>query len=565
MKRLRPILWLLLPSLLLLCGTAARASTVSFPLTALEPGQRGYGLTAGAGNRIERFTVEVLALQYDAGSGFPLVLVRTSGPLIEAAGGIASGMSGSPVYLRHEGQDALLGAIGYTFPESRGGYGLITPLATMHRADPREDLEQDVEENAAAPFGPSFNTQRAVPVRTPLLITGLSEKASDLLTPLLADGLQPTPLQTWGNTRPDDPTYRLTPGSAVSVQLVRGDITVAAIGTLTFAEDGAFWAFGHPLLEGGNVSFALAPAYVTAIVPSQNVPFKLADSGQRPLGTVTQDRPYALSGLLERPADFLPVTLTLSGDAGTATKRFEVTRDERFIAPLMCAATLQSLDELLAETGAGSADLAWEIALENGQIINILEQVSDPYDLSFAAAQVAGDPLAQLAENTFQEAHVAEIRMSLTYRERERVAELVEVVPAAKRLKPGEPLELNLRLQPYRQAPEVKSLQVRLPPAFRGTLRLTVRGGLTPPDEHSARRAPPLYSFAELVTALEEHIQGSELVVETVIAGETRLLERLSLPYLVRGREAFRVTVARNPAGDRPSQPDPRPTPEVRP
>ena len=71
---------------------------------------------------------------------------------------------------------------------------------------------------------------------------------------------------------------------------MRGDVTIAAVGTLTrLNEDGTFLAFGHPLLNQGEVSFALEPAYVSYIVPSEVVPFKLADSGERALGAVTQD------------------------------------------------------------------------------------------------------------------------------------------------------------------------------------------------------------------------------------------------------------------------------------
>ena len=518
-------------------ATAEPDKTPLFPLGALEPGQRGYGLSAGAGNVIERFEVEVLALQYDAGTGFPLVLVRASGPLIDAAGGIASGMSGSPVYLERGGEDALLGAVGFTFPETSGGLGLVTPIATMRRADPR-----------AAPvraFGPAFDPQDAVPVRTPLLITGLSARAGTLLSPLFSGEMVPLPLQATGGQTPervrDDAAYRLEPGAAISAQLIRGDVTVAAVGTLTLVESGAFWAFGHPLLGRGAVSFALAPAFVTAVVPSRNVPFKLADSGRRVLGSVTQDRPYAISGLLGEKPDFIPVTLSLSGDAGTLTKRFEVTDDERFYAPLLASATLQAFDELLQGTAGGTAELAWEIELAGGRTVRVLEQATSAGDLALAAADLAAEPLGLFSDNPFQKAQVTRVSISAGYERAERVAELVEVVPERTNLKPGAALSLNLRLQPFRQGPQVERLSVRLPPELRGPVTLTVRGGLTPPEDEGEGRA--LYSFAELLSALEENVQSSELVVETAIDGETRVLKRLSLPYLVAGSEGVEVTV----------------------
>ncbi|MDF1523588.1 MAG: hypothetical protein P1P87_12345, partial [Trueperaceae bacterium] len=70
----------------------------AFPLEALATGARGTGLTEGPAG-IERFDVEVLARQDGFGLGFPLVLVRASGGLVDAGGGVSAGMSGSPVLL----------------------------------------------------------------------------------------------------------------------------------------------------------------------------------------------------------------------------------------------------------------------------------------------------------------------------------------------------------------------------------------------------------------------------------------------------------------------------------
>ncbi len=59
-------------------------------------------------------------------------------------------------------------------------------------------------------------------------------------------------------------------------------------------------------------------------------------------------------------------------------------------------------------------------------------------------------------------------------------------------------------------------------------------------------------------------MQSSELVVETTVDGETRVLKRLSLPYLVAGSEVVEVTVQgkRKPAqvpGAAPRTPEPNP------
>ncbi len=536
-------------------GLLLGAHAATYPLGNLQPGQTGYAVTAGAGNVLERFPVEILALQYDVGTGFPLVLVRASGEFIERSGGIAAGMSGSPVYLPLDGEDALLGAIGFTFPNSEVGLGLVTPIETMRRAEP--GVQAEASANSPEPFGPEpfgpepFGNARAledaVSVRTPLLMAGLSERASQPLEALFKSGQTSLlPVQSggsWTEQGAQDEAYSLEPGSAVSVQLVRGDITIGAVGTVTLIEDGKLWAFGHPLLGQGGVSLALAPAYVSYIVPSDTVPFKLADNGRRILGAITQDRPYAISGLVGEQPDFIPVTLTLNGDAGSVTKRFEVTSDERFYAPLLAAASMQAFDEVLEQVSEGTADLAWEISLAGGETVRVLEQISDPADIAAASAGLAAQPLALLAENVFEDPRIERVNLTVSYETEERYADIVEVVREGEgEVVPGELVTAYVRLQPYRAEAEVETLRIPLPETLSGTVDLTVRGGLEPSE--ASGDGDPLLSFDELLEALRQNDQSSELIVEAYVENELRELSRLALPYPVRGNEILTVEIA---------------------
>ena len=521
------------------------AQATTYPLEDLEPGQTGYAVTAGAGNVLERFPVEILALQYDVGTGFPLVLIRASGDFIERSGGIAAGMSGSPVYLPLKGEDALLGAIGFTFPSSEVGLGLVTPIETMRRAEPGAQASTLFNDHPE-PFGDmtSLTLEDAVPVRTPLLMAGLSERASRSLEPLFEGQTSPLPVQSgarWTEQSEQDAAYSLEPGSAVSVQLVRGDIAIGAVGTVTLIEDGKLWAFGHPFLGQGGVSLALAPAYVSYIVPSDDVPFKLADNGRRILGTITQDRPYAISGLVGEQPNFIPVTLTLNGDAGSVTKRFEVTNDERFYGPLLAAASVQAFDEVLEEVSEGTADIAWEIALVGGETVRILEQISDSADIAAASAGLAAQPLELLAQNVFEDPNVERVNLTISYEKEERFADIVEVVREGEgEVMPGEVVTAYVRLQPYRAEPDVETLRIRVPDKLSGTVDLTVRGGLEPGDTGDGE---PLLSFDELLEVLRQNDQSSEVIVEAYVEDEVRELARISLPYPVYGNEVLTIEV----------------------
>ena len=59
--------------------------------------------------------------------GIDFILIQVSGPVIDETGGIAAGMSGSPVYV---GGGDLAGAISYGFFGADPTIGGMTPAAT---------------------------------------------------------------------------------------------------------------------------------------------------------------------------------------------------------------------------------------------------------------------------------------------------------------------------------------------------------------------------------------------------------------------------------------------------
>jgi len=539
----------------------AQSSLPSFPLEALAPGQTGYAVTAAAGNVLERFPIEVLGVQYD-NADFPLVLIKASGDFIESTGGIAAGMSGSPVYIPSGSQDALLGAICCTFANSEPGLALVTPIEVMRRADPSA-----VQLVNVPAWGRQMPLEEAVPVSTPVLFSGLSERASGLLEPLFSNpAVTPFPAQSmgFGATDTADANFSLQPGSSISVQLVRGDITVAALGTVTAIEGDNIYAFGHPLLGDGEVSFAFAPAHVSYIVPNDVVSFKLANSGRRVLGTITQDRPYAISGKVGSLPRYLPVTLTLSEGLDGETngqqvnKRFEVVSGERYYPGLVATATLEAFDEVLEQTTPGNASLLWDITLNDGTTVQVTEQITSRRDIASATARLTGEPLAILANNIFAAPEVARVAVNIRYSTSQRYADVVQVVSEQGEIRAGDTITAYVRLQPYRAEPEVKTLRIPIPEDLdEDELQLIIRGGLEPatrPDTRRQRQAEDdedeqdfftdkILTFEELLIALRQNVQASELVVETVIDGDVERLSRLSLPYLVSGVETVFIDI----------------------
>ena len=114
---------------LLMLGTPAGAAA-AVPLMSLDEiqvGAQGVARTVIAGTRIEEFGVEVLGILKNKGAVGDLILVRTFGDVIDRAGGVAQGMSGSPVFI----DGRLIGAIGYGWSLTDQRTAMVTPIHDM--------------------------------------------------------------------------------------------------------------------------------------------------------------------------------------------------------------------------------------------------------------------------------------------------------------------------------------------------------------------------------------------------------------------------------------------------
>ena len=90
------------------------------------------------------------------------------------------------------------------------------------------------------------------------------------------------------------------------MQLVRGDIEVAATCTVTYIDPKQLLACGHPVLGAGPVSLPMTTSDVVATVASPLNAFKIVNTGQT-IGVFNEDRESAIHGLFGVPARMIPM------------------------------------------------------------------------------------------------------------------------------------------------------------------------------------------------------------------------------------------------------------------
>src|SRR6185436_5222007 len=102
------------------------------------------------------------------------------------------------------------------------------------------------------------------------------------------------------------------PGDPIGAALLTGDFTVAASGTVTYVDGDRLYAFGHPFLDMGEISFPMATSEVVTVLPSLATSFKFSNTGPV-VGVLRQDRSAGIMGILGEKTDLIPIEVTLNG------------------------------------------------------------------------------------------------------------------------------------------------------------------------------------------------------------------------------------------------------------
>ena len=295
-------------------STMSTAELATLLAAAPPEGIPGYFATVLKGSDVTTLPCDVLAVTGDS-----LVLFEATGPVIDKIGGVAAGMSGSPVFVPVGGEDVLVGAVAYGDVDTRGGMGLATPIDAMSEIDdaytgatvplgttvmtadgPKDSVR--IVTDAAAPRTVSPKTITMQPLGT-IFIGGVntSSRLYDQLSKRMTGrGYSVVPMGTGSGTGHEDFSADFLPGSSVAVLAARGDLTYGALGTVTYSNGTRVMAFGHPFANEGDTGLYLNNAWVDGIWPSNYSPYKLG-SPSALRGTVTQDRLDGVLGVVGTP------------------------------------------------------------------------------------------------------------------------------------------------------------------------------------------------------------------------------------------------------------------------
>ena len=433
--------------LIALALTASAQSPAIFPLSEVKPGLRGVGRTVFSGTKVEEFGVEILGVLENVGPRQNVILARLSGGPLEKTG-VLQGMSGSPVTINGR----LLGAVALSFPFSKEPIAGIRPIEEMLRMEPSRPpaaaLLNPLEYGAKLPARASFEngSARLVEIDTPLWLGGFTRSTLDHFAPLLRDaGFEPVQGLSGGSSSAHSPSpVPLEPGSMISVELLTGDLSAGADGTVTYVNGSRVLAFGHRFMGGGDAELPFARAEVITLLASLNSSFKISTTREF-LGTILSDRSTGVSGVLGRRAPMVPVSVRLGSATREARYRFEIVRD-RMLTPLLAQMALYSiLDATERVSGPATIQATGRIDLDGGPAVTIDNAWSAETGVAQLASSAIAAPVAAIATSGFPVLNLRAIDLDLTISNDRRDLRLDSVWTSRREVRPGDSFEILAR------------------------------------------------------------------------------------------------------------------------
>ena len=464
----------------------------------VKKGMKGYGLTVFGGKKIERFNVVVLGVMKNRGPQRDLILVRASGGIL-AKSGVIAGMSGSPIYL----EDKLVGALAYAWGFSKEAIAGVQPIEAMYELRDRKPMKRAkrIIRQGLKPVevskGEGLPRSVIEPLPTPVFMDGFCRDSAKLLDNFFSqNGLMPIGGKTTttaagkgaalkiggGKTHSLKPMSKdwkdITPGQAVSACLLRGDLNLSAVGTLTHRDGKKILAFGHPFFCLGDINIPLCRADVQTVLPSLALSFKMANTLE-PIGAVIRDGETAIVGMLGQEAPMADITMTIKkeGKKEPSHYRFQAAIHE-LLTPIMVRSAITSV--LNAETkviGKATLKVKTTVKLKGYDPITMKNTFATTL---FPSMAISGglSPLFALLNNSFEKVQLERVDVEVEAEEQVRSAKIEAVRWLKDTYEPGEELRGAVIMRPHERSLTFETFKIRLPEDLPdGRLNITVASG----------------------------------------------------------------------------------------
>jgi hypothetical protein len=534
----------------------ARAAPDSYPLDKVRRGQTGYGMATFHGTKPERFTFEVVSVVRNFLPKQDIILIKSDDPKL-AVSGFWQGSSGSPLYL----DDKLLCAFSYGFRFNKIAMGGCTPIEYMKRdgdaprrrptvllgggkltapaaesasmADWRR-LTPAVDVPAAlAALGPARRSWllsaplpeplpqpepvdgQLMAASVPLTVAGFSAPAFHAISRMFA-GSALVPVRAGGTGAAVAPGGRseagpreFVMGGPIAVELIRGDMAAAAVGTVSMLDGNKVLAFGHPMFQGGEFYAPVSTVNVHTVVPSAQSAFVIG-SALNEIGSLVHDRQAAIIADLGMRTPTIPIAITVVAGAGkrVETGRFNVEiLASKFLTPQLAgAAVMNAIQHYLPDRDHVTARIDSAIHLRGHDPLTFVDYMYANDGAGSVMGAVRGlRVLAPLLLNPYAPVQIERVDLKVDLRFEASYGEIRELrVPEAE-LVAGQRNYVEVRLTTWNGTDVIERVPVDVPRALAGSIvQLEVTAG----DNAKLDAATPV-DLPSLLAAFRKLLPGT--------------------------------------------------------
>ncbi len=383
--------------------------------------------------------------------GFPLYECELMSEDVEKIGGIAAGMSGSPVGPPGKIMGAL--AYGNNFSAAPTRFW-VTSMDAMESTLKHQTFGEELAEYLAAAPSAHINAVYA-PVKTPLMITGIKPNRLQHLKQYLKDSrFDYVELFADVGRAPAAPSVdrELMAGDMIGVAIATGDVVNAiGFGTVTQVyNDNTFIAFGHPFSAygDGKTSLPVYRAVVNGLVPNLQSTYKSVSAYGDPIGTVTKDLIPAIAGELGNAPEMIPFNIEYQRNKNVIEKEHEVAYGNELYIPFIAAVTL---DAIRLETSPTTVEVTIKLSFKESQknyTETFLSASDDAFiDILFNSQRIIST-FTDTFENKYEKATLTSVNMTITEKPQIMMATIQEVI-APDKLVRGKTATFTVVLLPH--------------------------------------------------------------------------------------------------------------------
>jgi len=258
-------------------------------------------------------------------------------------------------------------------------------------------------------------------------------------------------------------------------------------------------------------------------VPNVSASFKISTAREW-MGSITEDRNTAVSGLLGRKANMIPLEIKV----GAAKYRMNMIQDPVMTPLIAQMAVFSTIDETERSIGPSTFAVKGRIDFAGGSL-----RLDNVYagDVSAAAPASAGvgQPLAYALSSGFDALKLKDVSLEIESLDRRSQLQIADIA-APRQVRPGDDLEIVVSLAAENGAEISKTLHYRVPVgAPLGMLYITASDGTINNlfDVQSAMSSPA-HSAAEILQTLGELRPNNKAYVR---------ISRMDASYTAEGRD----------------------------